>query len=263
MNAIETKTIIYVSACLTIAGGYAFAVDGLTGQGLAVSAVEAGVYAVMLGLAGVALPNMFRFAVPVNYSQTGRNAFIAVLMIAATIFVVGIVEIIVFLVCNRFVISALPAKIFITSLIIIIIRLVYLIDKSKNCKDVETLPATSLRERDLTLNSQLSTLNFTVRSGRNIRIIPVEEILYIKADGDYVSICTKDGSWLKDMTMNAIEAMLSPADFVRVHRSFIVNIHSISRIERWGEQQLIILNSGIKIKISAARYHTLKKVLGL
>jgi hypothetical protein len=115
--------------------------------------------------------------------------------------------------------------------------------------------------RDVAANSPVDRI--TVRTGQKIKIIPVEDILYIKADGDYISIRTVGGgTWLKEQTMKYTEDLLPPDRFVRIHRSCIVNIHHISRIERNGEKQQVILHNNEKMKISAARYQTLRQVLG-
>jgi hypothetical protein len=115
--------------------------------------------------------------------------------------------------------------------------------------------------RDIAVNSPVDRI--TVRTGQKIKIIPVEDILYIKADGDYISIrAVGGGTWLKEQTMKHTEDLLPPDRFVRIHRSCIVNIHHISRIERNGEKQQVILHNNEKIKISAARYQTLRQVLG-
>lgn len=101
-----------------------------------------------------------------------------------------------------------------------------------------------------------------VRSGTGIKVIPVGDLLYIQADGDYVWLVAKDGKWLKEETMKHLQETLSPTQFVRIHRSFIVNVSKISRIERYGQQQLIILTNGESIRISASGYRTLKEALG-
>jgi DNA-binding LytR/AlgR family response regulator len=103
----------------------------------------------------------------------------------------------------------------------------------------------------------------TVRNGQKIKIIPVEEILYLQADGDYVSIRTAEGRWLKEQTMKYSEEILPADRFVRIHRSYIVNITHISRIERYGEQQSIILHNGERIRISSARYQLLRRRLDI
>ena len=83
------------------------------------------------------------------------------------------------------------------------------------------------------------------------------------ADGDYISIHTQEGNWLKEQTMKYTEELLPPNKFVRIHRSYIVNVDQISRIERYGERQQVVLHNKEKIKISAARYMVLKQILGI
>ena len=103
----------------------------------------------------------------------------------------------------------------------------------------------------------------TVRSGQKISVINIADVNFIKADGDYVSIATEAGRWLKEQTMKYYEQNLPTADFVRVHRSYIVNVAKISKIERYGQQQLIELRNGEKIKVSNSGYKALKDRLNL
>lgn len=103
----------------------------------------------------------------------------------------------------------------------------------------------------------------TVRSGQKISVISIADVNFIKADGDYVSIATETGRWLKEQTMKYYEQNLPTADFVRVHRSYIVNVAKISKIERYGQQQLIELRNGEKIKVSNSGYKALKERLNL
>ncbi len=100
--------------------------------------------------------------------------------------------------------------------------------------------------------------HISVREGQKIKIISIEEIEYLQADGDYVAIHTNDGKWLKEQTMKYYEEHLPQNRFVRIHRSYIVNINFLSRIERYGQLQCVILRNGTTIKISAAGYKLLK-----
>jgi len=103
-----------------------------------------------------------------------------------------------------------------------------------------------------------------VKTGGNIRIVPVSEIHYFEADDDYVTIHTADSSFLKDKTMQHFERILDPALFVRVHRSYIVQVQQITRIEPYEkESHIAVLRSGAKIPLSKTGYPKLKKVLGL
>jgi DNA-binding LytR/AlgR family response regulator len=102
-----------------------------------------------------------------------------------------------------------------------------------------------------------------VKSGQKIHVITVSDVLYIQSEGDYVQIFTSDGKYLKEQTMKYFETNL-PSQFVRVHRSYIVNIEAISRIELYEKQnQQLTLKNGHKIKISIAGYKLLKLRLNL
>src|SRR5690606_33407756 len=70
-----------------------------------------------------------------------------------------------------------------------------------------------------------------VKTGTKIKIIPVGSIIYLEADDDYVKIHTDEGVFMKNKTMASFEEQLDPAQFVRVHRSFIVKIDHIARLE--------------------------------
>jgi hypothetical protein len=103
-----------------------------------------------------------------------------------------------------------------------------------------------------------------VKFGQKIEVILVSDILYVQAEGDYVMIFTAKGHHLKEQTMKYFEEHLPRSQFVRVHRSYIVNITIISRIELYEKQnQLITLQNGKQIGVSAAGYKQLKKTLNL
>lgn len=103
-----------------------------------------------------------------------------------------------------------------------------------------------------------------VKTGNNIRIIPMHEIEYLQADDDYVKIHTKEGSFLKKKTISYYEQVMDPSQFVRVHRSFIVQVQQVTRIEPYEKDgHIAILKSGEKIPISKTGYPKLKSILGL
>lgn len=103
-----------------------------------------------------------------------------------------------------------------------------------------------------------------VKTGTKVKIIPVHDIEYLAADDDYVSIFTPEGSFLKNKTMNFFEQMLDPRHFARVHRSYIVSIAQITRIDPYEKDaHLAILKSGARIPVSKAGYVKLRQVLGI
>jgi two-component system, LytTR family, response regulator len=103
-----------------------------------------------------------------------------------------------------------------------------------------------------------------VKEGSNIRIIPVHEIQYIEAYDDYVKIFTQKEMFLKKKTMSFYEQSLDPAQFVRVHRSYIIHLQQLTKIEPLEkETHLALLKSGVKVPLSKSGYAKLKLVLGL
>ena len=103
-----------------------------------------------------------------------------------------------------------------------------------------------------------------VKTGNQIRILPLDSVLYLVADDDYVQIHTKEGVFLKNMTMNAFETNLSSHDFVRIHRSYIVRIQEITKIEPYEKESYIaFLGNGVKLNVSKTGYQRLKQVLGM
>lgn len=103
-----------------------------------------------------------------------------------------------------------------------------------------------------------------VRTGQRIRIIPVSEVLYFESDGDYVQIHTAEGRYLKEKTMKFFENHLDERQFVRVHRSYIVNVEHIKGMELYEKESWnVLLTNRETIKVSATGYKALKKVLNL
>ena len=103
-----------------------------------------------------------------------------------------------------------------------------------------------------------------VKTGHAIKIIPVESIIYLEADDDYVRIHTSDGTYLKNKTMASFERQLNPMQFVRVHRSFLIRVAHITRLESYEKEgYLAILDTGQKINVSKTGYARLKQLLGM
>ena len=104
----------------------------------------------------------------------------------------------------------------------------------------------------------------SVKNGTRIHLIPVDEISHIQACGDYVSIFTASGEYLKEQTMKYFDEHLPASRFVRIHRSCIVNTGYITRIEFFGKEHYQVkLKNGTPLKVSLSGYKVLKKQLQL
>lgn len=117
---------------------------------------------------------------------------------------------------------------------------------------------------ELAAQSPNQSQRVVVKNGAKIKIIPVWDIRYIEAADDYVKIHSKDGSFLKNKTMGYFEKILDATHFVRVHRSYIVNIAEITRIDPYEkDSHILILKDNTKVPVSKSGYAKLREVLGL
>jgi two-component system LytT family response regulator len=112
--------------------------------------------------------------------------------------------------------------------------------------------------------SPAQSQRIVVKNGSKIKIIPVQDIWYLEAADDFVKIHTQEGSFLKNKTMNHFEQALDPQHFVRCHRSYMVNLQQITRIDPYEkDNHIAILRSGDKVPVSRNGYAKLRSVLGL
>lgn len=121
---------------------------------------------------------------------------------------------------------------------------------------------------DNVLNSMSSTAaqnnRIVVKTGNKVKIIPIHEIQYLEANDDFVKVITAEGSYLKNKTLSFYEQTLDSQTFVRVHRSFILHVGQITKIEPYQkESHLAILRDGKQVPVSKNGYSKLKEILGI
>ncbi|HRO47432.1 response regulator [Agriterribacter sp.] len=103
-----------------------------------------------------------------------------------------------------------------------------------------------------------------VKSNGKIKIIPLHDIQYLEAADDYVKIHTASGTHLKNKTMQYFEQFLDARQFVRTHRSYMVNIQQVTRLDPYEKENYIaVLHTGLKVPVSKTGYLKLKQVLGI
>lgn len=103
-----------------------------------------------------------------------------------------------------------------------------------------------------------------VKENNNIKIIPLADVLYIEAADDYAKVTTAEKYYLKHQRMIQFEQQLPDQQFVRVHRSYIVNLQHIQKVELYEKEQFcVILRNGAKVPVSRSGYAKLKEVLGI
>lgn len=90
-----------------------------------------------------------------------------------------------------------------------------------------------------------------VKTGTKIKVIPVDKVIFLEAQDDYVMIYTQEGKYLKQGTMKYYEDHLDTSEFIRVHRSYIVKIDTVAQLEPYTKDNYILrLTNGNSVKVS-------------
>jgi two-component system LytT family response regulator len=101
-----------------------------------------------------------------------------------------------------------------------------------------------------------------IRDGAQVHVLPVDRIDYVEAQDDYVAFKFEGRQYLKDQTMANVEASLDAQRFVRIHRSYLLNVDRIARVELYAkDSRVAILRDGTRLPVSRAGYARLSKLL--
>jgi two-component system LytT family response regulator len=102
-----------------------------------------------------------------------------------------------------------------------------------------------------------------IRDGAKVHVIAAADIDCIEAQDDYVKVSAGGKAWLKNQRLAELEEQLDPGKFVRIHRSYIVNLEHMSRIEPVGKDgHAAVLSDGRRIPISRSGYQKLRALTG-
>ena len=138
------------------------------------------------------------------------------------------------------------------------------IDKFLDATTVHKSGNETARLLESVQQAQTPQNRIVVKTGTKVKIIPIQDIQYLEADDDYVNIVTQEGQFLKNKTMQYYEQTLDPQQFVRIHRSYIVQVNQITRIDPYQkESHLATLRGGKQLPVSKMGYVKLKAVLGV
>ncbi|MGA8870452.1 MAG: LytTR family DNA-binding domain-containing protein, partial [Candidatus Acidiferrales bacterium] len=101
-----------------------------------------------------------------------------------------------------------------------------------------------------------------VRDGARVFIIPVAKLDYVEAQDDYVALASDGKKHLKQQTITSLETALDPSRFLRVHRSYIVNLERVAKIEPYSkDSHVAVLSTGVQLPVSRAGYARLREFL--
>jgi two-component system LytT family response regulator len=101
-----------------------------------------------------------------------------------------------------------------------------------------------------------------VRDGPRVHVIPVDKIDYVQAQDDYVCFRSEGKDYLKEQTLAEVEASLDPKAFVRIHRSYLLNLARLVRVDQdERENRVAVLTDGRRLPVSRAGYTRLSSLL--
>jgi len=105
-------------------------------------------------------------------------------------------------------------------------------------------------------------LRIVIRDGADVHVVPIDKIDYIEAQDDYVAVRTAERVLLKEQTMADLERQLDPRRFVRIHRSVLLNLDRLVRLEPTGkESRMAVLRDGRRLPVSRSGYARLQELL--
>jgi two-component system LytT family response regulator len=101
-----------------------------------------------------------------------------------------------------------------------------------------------------------------VRDGSQVHLIPADQLDRAEAQDDYVALKSGGRTYLKLQTLSGLAASLDPARFVRVHRSHIVRLAALARLEAYAKgSHVAILADGSRVPVSREGHARLKELL--
>jgi two-component system, LytTR family, response regulator len=126
----------------------------------------------------------------------------------------------------------------------------------------------ALDERIIALLEQMReqpryTERLVVKTGGRVFFLNADEIDWVEAEGNYVSIHAGKKSYLLRETISGLESQLDPRHFVRIHRSAVVNINRIKELQPWSHGEYhVILHDGTQLTLSRSYRDNLQSALG-
>ena len=107
------------------------------------------------------------------------------------------------------------------------------------------------------------TERLVVKTGGRVFFLNADEIDWVEAEGNYVSIHAGKKAYLLRETISGIESQLDPRHFVRIHRSAVVNINRIKELQPWSHGEYhVILHDGTQLTLSRSYRDNLQSALG-
>lgn len=112
---------------------------------------------------------------------------------------------------------------------------------------------------DMNFATPESKQRIVVKENNIIKIIPLDQVQYLEAAGDYIKIITQEKTHIKHGKISHYEQLWSSVNFVRIHRSYLLNMNYLSAIEQYNASHLAILKNKSNLPISKSGFELLKQ----
>lgn len=100
-----------------------------------------------------------------------------------------------------------------------------------------------------------------VNHNKKLITISTEHIIWIEAYGDYSKLHTKDKTYISNFGISVLEDKLNPKNFIRVHRSSIINLRQVKEVDRYGKSYDITMNNREVVRVSRGYMDNLKDIM--
>ncbi|MDQ3071485.1 MAG: LytTR family transcriptional regulator, partial [Acidobacteriota bacterium] len=101
-----------------------------------------------------------------------------------------------------------------------------------------------------------------IRDGAEVHVVPIDKVDYVEAQDDYIAVHSGERTMLKDQPLGSLESQLDPRRFVRVHRSFLMNLDRLARLETaTKDTKMAVLRDGRRLPVSRSGYERLQQLL--
>lgn len=139
-------------------------------------------------------------------------------------------------------------------------RLAEALDRARGRDAKATVSPAALKARARPAGAPLERV--VIRDGAQVHVVAVDAIDYVEAQDDYVALRTGGKMLLKEQTLGQLEGQLDQRRFVRIHRSYLLNIDRLRRVELYAkDSRLAILTDGTKLPVSRTGYQRLQQLL--
>jgi two-component system LytT family response regulator len=135
------------------------------------------------------------------------------------------------------------------------------LDRAKERLRTKTLPAPAELSATARKPGEYAE-RVVVKDGTRVHIIPIAKLDYVEAQDDYISLASQGKKYLKQQTISSLEASLDPKNFLRIHRSYLVNVERVSKLEPYTkDSHIVILTDGTRLPVSRTGYGRLRALL--